>query len=435
MLRRLRSDPRPRNEVAWIIAEKTAQFIIVFAWLKLCTGMLSQKDFGELNLALSMGVVIASLSLAPVRQAYLRHYHAGEKTGEARSSGLILLKWYAAVTVGVLLAGALLARPISKATGIGVWTAPAMGLFFLTNQWRMLGTEVLMIRRERRASAIRTVCFLLGQLGLAALAFVLWQRTAAAVLIASAIVAVIVALTVIVPMIKRLRAYPAGVPSTMTAMIVPFGVPYGLLLVCQWVQSFADRYVLAGFVDLESVGLYTAAFQLCGVPYMLMLGVLHALLTPIAYQRGVDVSEPRQLWSADKVLLAGFGVYAALGILGILLYGLAGRPLLVLATNEQYALPVHQILLLATARFLQCFLGLCQVLFAVHKRVFSLLALRGLGAALTLAISWIAVSRYGLSGAITGSAIAALLCTILVLFGPNGCFWLVYRNRKRATQA
>src|SRR5262249_31795486 len=158
------------------------------------------------------------------------------------------------------------------------------------------------------------------------------------------------------------------------------------LFVFHWLQNFGDRYLVKTLLDAESVGLYVAAYQVCGIPYTLLGRVTHDLLTPIAYQRGRDQSDPAQLWAADRILLAGIATQIGVGTAMLGFYALFGQQLLALLTNEHFVLPTSTLVALAAARFAQAVTQEIQPIFAVHHQAGTMLWFRFVGAFLTIAI-------------------------------------------------
>jgi O-antigen/teichoic acid export membrane protein len=429
------ANPRMRGEARWVIGHKLIEFVLVFVGLKLYTNLMTREAFGEFNLALAAVGLLGDALVSPVTHAYYRYLPQAEAQGAARSASVSFLRLYAAVTIGLALIVGALTEPLSRWLGIGLLTALGTGLMLLTNRWRALGVEISEMRRERRAAMTQNLGFVLAQTGLVGLALWWWQGTVFAALAAYSTAAAVFAIGGTLPIMRQMLARPSAiVEHRLGQMVVGFGIPYGLLLVCQWVQTFAERYILGVRMDFDSVGAYVAAYQVCGVPFMLFSSILNWLGVPIAYERARDVDDPRQLWSADKVLLACVGVYLTLGLAMLPLYAMFGGRITELLTSSEYVLPGGIILALAGARFIQCLGVLLQAFFAVHQRMGKSLLFRFLGGLLVVPISWFAVGWYGLEGAAVGVLISGVIYTILVCASPGGCLHLV-RGAHRAQRA
>ena len=423
-------DPRIRRETSWVIFHKLAEFVVTFVALKLFTNIMTKEAYGEFNLALLGTLLITSLVVMPMNQAYFRYLPQAEADGVARSAGASLLRWNAIATVLVAALAALFTLPLSRGLGLGAWTVLAAGLVFLANRWRSLGIQALDFQRRRKACAVQNVGFLAVRIVTIVAVLVLWDRSAASALFGHAIAAALFAVFATRFVVHAVRAQPPGAASDIARMVRQFGVPYGAVLILQWIQSSAERYILAVQLDLETAGLYAAAYQVCGIPFMLFSSVFTTLALPIVYQRAKIVTDSRQLWSADRLVLGCIFVYLALGGVMLAFYWLWGQQLLSLLTSKGFVLPATTILVLAIARYVQCLGLLLQMFFSVHQRMGASLGFRAVGSVLVVVVSWYTVKWYGVSGAAVGILISGLIYTMLVFMVPGGCLSLVREARR-----
>jgi hypothetical protein len=101
--RRIASTPRLRAEFGWVLANKIAELGLQFALLKVLTTRLGKKEYGEFNLAETAVMLVGTIVLMPVHEAYMRDYHGGIARGYKRSAALVLIRWYALATLGTAL--------------------------------------------------------------------------------------------------------------------------------------------------------------------------------------------------------------------------------------------------------------------------------------------------------------------------------------------
>ncbi len=399
------SSPRLRSEVLWVGVHKTLEFMLLFAMLKVFSGLLGKAGYGEFSLAANALQVLSALLIMPVQQSYMRRLQAIRSEGSGRDAGMIVLRWYAVVTLSVAVLAFALTAPLGRLLGLGKLTVMATGLMFLGNRWRLLGTNLLDFQRHRKACAIRNLGFKALQVICAVLFVRVWSASASTVLFAVATSAGVFGVISLYGLLRGIASQPKGVSSNILDTVRTYGLATGALLLFQWMQNMADRYILAGLLGTEPVGLYSAGFQVCGIPFLATFALVFTLVQPIAFQRAKDPSEPRQLWSADKVLLGGVGIYLFTGVLAMPVYALFGPRLLTLLTATEFVLPTHTIVILAFARFVQMFGMLVQVFFNIHDRMGSALRFRAIGAVLMLPISWFAIAwpaiRSGASGTLT----------------------------------
>lgn len=434
ILRQLLNNPRIRGEAAWVLGHKLAEFVVAFAALKLLTNLVSKSVFGEYNLALTGLLLAANLLAIPIARTYERQYHAAEASGTGRSVLAQAMRWYAVVTIGVAVLAAVLTWPAATLFGLEPLTVLAAGLAFLANRWRSLWVGVLDVRRERATCAVQNVGFFAVQTILAALAVYFISPTAMAALFAYAGAAAIFGAIGLRGLLRDLRRQAPGEHADLSRMMMTFGAPLGILLVCQWLQNFAERYVLTIQLDLDAVGLYVAAYQVCGIPFTLLHAVLSVLVLPIAYQRAKDTTDAAQVYAGDRVLLAGVGCYVVVGALMIMAYWLGGQYLLRLLTAADYVLPAATLVCVAAARYLICLGMLLQMFFKVHQRMAALLIFGIIGGLMVIPASWFAVKLYGVLGAALGVLISGAIYNALVILAPGGCLSLIRTVRAARTR-
>jgi O-antigen/teichoic acid export membrane protein len=420
------------SEGAWVLAHKVVELGFNILTLKLLTTLMrgAPSAYGEFNLALTATVLMANVLLLPVNQAYLRGYHTAASNRTLPAMTSVLMRWYTWATVAVAVVAAVWTRPIAAWFGLEPWTPLATGIVFLTNRWRMLGIEVMEVARERRAWTLTNVGFLAAQLVAVAAVALYWGASASGALLAYGVTAGLFAVFNVARFSRVARGAGSG-DGRFGGLIVSYGIPAALLLLLQAVQSFADRYILGMWASLEAVGRYVAAYQVCGVPYMFLMGALQALCVPIAFQRAQDVDDPRQTWAGDRVIVFSVLAYTFLGLLALGAFMLWGEQVLRLSTAAEFAVPWSVLVVLAAGRFLQGFSLLLQNFFAVHQMMSASLGFRSVGAALTLPICWILIRSNGMYGAAVASAVSVTLYGLIVSFGPGGCFWLVRDARRR----
>lgn len=430
---RLVFEPRLRAELGWLLGLRLFELALLLATLKILTQLMSQHEFGEFQLVQSGEMLVTYLLSTCMIEAYRRYYHTAEERGEQRASVRVLVRWYAAVTVGAVLVGAALTAPLAGPLGLGTWTLLAGALLYATNRWKLMFTEILDVQRERRiASFYYAGCSVL-QLVLVFVFVRFISGSAASATLAYALACGVFAAVGIPWLLRGIAARGGGAETGLIRMLWQFGAPYAALMLLQWLQSSSDRFLLAYFLDKDAVAVYMVTFQFTGAPFGLMAGLLSNFVLPIAYRRARDVGDPRQLWAADKVLLGANLGYAVLSAATLLLLALVGPWLIARFSDESYALPAWIVVTIALSRLMQWWAILIQGVFAVHQQVLPSLRFRAVGALLTVPICWWSIKYHGIGGAAVGTAVAAAAYNLLLVLGPGGCFWLIRRNRARAS--
>jgi len=432
MLQSIWTNSRLRGEVGWVLSNKVGEVGLHFLAVKLFTNILGKAIYAEYSLVLNAAQVVYAATMVPIHEAYLRYHHTATADGVVGHAGRIVIRWCAVVTVVVATLAAVVSVPLSGRANLGTWTIMAGGIAFLSYHWRRSGVEILDMKRQRRAVATQNLSFLMIQITLVSLVNWYWTPAAYRALLSHALVAAVFGAIAIRPFFREVFTQPVERKSDIRGMVLRFGVPYGLLRICQWVQGFSERFILWAQLDPATVGLYVAAYPLCGVPYMLTLAVYRALLVPVAYQRAKDIRDPGQVWAADKVLLIGAAAYVVFGAMALPVYLLLGARLLTLLTNADFVLPSTTLLAIATARYMQSLGGVFDAFFAVHQRMANSLSFRLVGGLVVVPICWFAIQEYALLGAALGVLVASAIYILVACFGPGGCFHLVYTARREA---
>lgn len=434
-VRRVAGNSRLRGEVTWSLGHRSLDYIFVLVELKLLTNLLSKEAYGEYSLITTALLLVASVAIFPMHHSFLRYFHTAPGDGAARTAGRQMLAWFAIVTGTFFSLCAIFTLALSNAFALERWAVLAAGACFVFDRFRGLCLELLEVQRRRRAGAMQNIgCHVLF-VALLLVSRATGVSTATAALTATAFSSGLLAVIGVRALWRDLLPREGRQPGNLRSLVWTFGVPYAVLLTMQWVQTFSDRYMIEIQYDAKRVAQYATVYQVCGIPYMLAYNMAHWLLVPIAYQRAKDVTDARQLRSADRVVLAGIGVYVAAGAPLIGLYWLIGEPLVAALTSKQYVLPAATLALVAAARFLSCLAPLIQNIFLVHQKTANSLVYRVIGAALALPICWWTIGRYEIWGAALGALISGGLYLLIVVVGPGGCLWLVRSTRAQAAAA
>jgi len=428
----LARNTRLRGELGWVLGAKVGEFLLFLVLLKVLTTSLGKDGYGEYNLVETSLILIAAALLSPVSESFLRELHQSRKRGDTRHAGFFVLRWYSAITVGVAMLGFLAAFGLADTFAVAPSTIVAAGLAFFADRWRILGLEVLSMRRQRRRWALSSLVYGATLVATMSTTFFWFTPTPSAAIYTYAATAAIFAGLVTGPMIAEIMASPAGPKSNIGSMAVAFGIPFGLLLLLQWIQGFADRFLIKGLLeDAAAVGLYAAAYQICGAPFTLLFRTTQHLLRPVAYQKG-DSRNLSTLWSADRILLAGIAVQIVCGTLaGIFLVWLGPR-IIVLLTNSTFQIDRLTIAALTVGRFAQMIGASVQPIFAIHHAMGRLLYFRLTGAVLTIALCYPLTVHYGIIGTAVGTALALTSYLVVLLVAPKGALSLLIAARRAA---
>jgi O-antigen/teichoic acid export membrane protein len=427
----------PISELGWIIGNKVLGVALTFACLKILTRSLGPEGFGEFNLVLTLNVLLAAVTTVPFQQAYLRYFHQARDEGAVWPLTVRVIRAYAAGSVCVLAIGFGLSGGIAEWATLGRWTIAAGTLVFVLDRWRMFGIQVLNIQRCRREWAIQQTGFLFAQ---AAFSVVLFRALGGSVVVALgayAVASAIFALAGATAMLRlrgrdhsSIHSYHRGV---LRAGVVRFGVPYGVLVALQWMQAFSDRYLLGLMVDLHSVGVYVAAYQLCGVPFTLGSQVIHTFVVPVAYESAKSGEDLECVARAQRAVILAIAVYLGVGAIAVGVLAMFGTSALVLVADSRFTVPAGLVAVLAVGRYLEGLSSILQVSFEVRQEMRDVLWLRVAAAVGMVAGCYVLIGRFGLMGAAMAN-LAVLAAYNLGLVVRSGLGELIRQAREVPVQ-
>ncbi len=427
--------PRLRSEAGWVLCNKMGEFGLAFVELKLLAAIMGPLVFAEYRLVLTALLLLGHALIMPMQQAYLRYSHTAHNEGMSQAADRIAKRWLTVVTLSVVVLAAVTSKPLSHWLGLHPWTLLAGGFVFLGNRWRTFTLQTLDFNRQRRIVAILNIGFLATALVTVVVVLRMSSVSASTALFSYASIAVVFGIIGLMYLPRHEAGSSVPGKSGLPNLIRQFGVPYAMLLIFQWVFTFSERYILGIQLDLNSVGIYIAAYMVCGFPFMMGLAFIKGFLLPIAYQRSSDTSDAGRFWSANVILLTGIAVYIVVGALTLPIYGLFGTRILELMTSSEYTLSTSTLVCLAVARYFQCLGPLLESIFAVHKRVTGFLRYRLLGGLVVIPLLWFAINWKGVDGAAQGILAANVVFIVAVTLGPGGCLGMIQTARRNASKA
>lgn len=262
------------------------------------------------------------------------------------------------------------------------------------------------MQRPWAFSTVRTG-IALSRHGLGLILLILASNNLAAYFGGWAVGALIIALSVwiITGAWRHLSARMVSTDVVRTFLV--FGLPITLVVLANTAQTTGIRYILQYFLGSEATGLFSAAYDLGGVPVLVFQSIVMLGLYPLA----IDAFEKHG--QIDGIVHDGLRYFFLAAIPLVLLLGLLAEPALTVFAGTQYtqAWPVLAVSCVGTLAY-----GLSQYFslwFLVSKRTGRWAAINLTAAALNIVFSSMLVPKWGY--------IAAAWCTAaahgLILLG------------------
>lgn len=421
---------RVRHESMWVAVHKSGELVLMVVTLKLFTAVMGVELYGAYSLWLAAMLLVGHVVIVPVQQAFLRREHQALESAQIGHDTAFLIRWFQVsgiVLVGVALLAGLTGR---LPAGLQAATLVIAALGFVAERWRLCGVLQLENRRMRKEATLQDLGAIAVRGVVTVTVLIAFGRSQLLALACLAGTAAIFAVPTIRRMLRERTAAGAREQSgDLWRAVLAYGYPAGALMACQWVQNSSERFILGLRLDIASAGMYIAAYQICGVPFMWALAVLRSLLLPVAFQRSGYAEAPDGLWPAYRVLALGVVAYAGSGLLCLPLYYLFGDDAVRLIAGPEFVLSPVVLTTLALTRFLQCLGPLLEGFFLVRRDVSASLLYRLAASVVVVPACWFLIGRYGVAGAAAGVFLGAVVYVGGMIGGPGGVLALVRKAR------
>ena len=194
--------------------------------------------------------------------------------------------------------------------------------------------------------------------------------------------------------------------------MVRFGLPYLPMLTATWVFSIFNRFAIDRVMGRESVGIYSAAFNLTDQS----IGFLYLAIMMAIFPRLVRVFETGDLKSTKHVLEHGLSLYSIIILPAIVGFAILGKEILPLLSSQAFSPAAHLIPFLAINTGI---VGLNQYIskpYELQKKTYRLMLIFIFGAVVNILVVFPLVKLFGLKGAVASNTISLSIICILLFF-------------------
>lgn len=294
--------------------------------VRVLTGYLSPLQYGQLALAITIAALANQTLMGGLANAVGRYYSIASEQGDLAayvSDGIKLL----AVAAGIILATGLLACGLLLTTDHSGWVMPVLLIIPLAilngcngclNSFQNAARHRAVVSLHGGMEAWLKICF-------AIVAISIMGPTLAAVLTGFVVASASVLVSQL-GFLKRAINTPFSLlirRSERTHWIKPmlgFAWPFSSWGLFTWAQQSSDRWALAAFASVASVGQYNVAYQLGYAPIAMVTNLCSTLLGPVFFSRAGSGDDKLRTAS---VRLYIWGVTCAAAALTLLAFVLA----------------------------------------------------------------------------------------------------------------
>jgi len=309
---------RVGREAVLVSLGQAAAIIGSLFGVRLLTGLLSPKVYGELALAMTASTLVSQVILGPISTGAMRFYGVAKDAGNFRD--------YLAAVCNLAF----------KATGTLLFVVVIVVGLVLTWQanWVLLGVMALVfalisgfnsvLSGIQNAARQRTVVAFHQGLEtwlrfLIAAGLILWIGARSNVALLGYVLAVLIVFVSQLAFFKRFvctaeahNPQGAKAKTQWEKQIFNYSWPFAFWGVFTWVQMATDRWSLQLLGSGHDVGLYAALYQIGYYPISIAAGLVVQFVAPIMFQRAGDAENMQKMKHVYE--LNWYLIYIALGL-------------------------------------------------------------------------------------------------------------------------
>ena len=357
------------------------------------TRLLTPEAYGAYAVAFSAASLAHTLIFTWLEAAMARFYAREAEAGRLDDHFATLYRLYAmlALAFAVLAAGAVWLAPLAA----GLKGPVAAGLLCVPLR------SLARLAQEHRRAAGRVGPSALLDIGQSGGAFLIGAALAvmgaggAAPLLGAGLAAALCAAVVAPGEVKA--AARGHFERGRAADYLHYGLPVSLSLILSLALATTDRFMLAGFLNAQSVGVYHAGYSLSNRTLdvlFIWLGAAGGPAAIAALERGGE-SALRASAREQASLMMLIGLPAAVGL------ALVARPLAELMVGEGLRAGAARVTpwIAASGLFAGVTTYYLHTAFTLARRTRLMLAAMAVPAAANLGLTWLLIPRFGLDGA------------------------------------
>jgi O-antigen/teichoic acid export membrane protein len=285
---------RLSKEGFWIILGQTLAVLGSLVGIRVLTGLLDPKAYGELALGLTVAILANQVVLGPLGNGITRFYAPAAEKGDLYGyfnsvRRLVLLATRVIFFMSLFTVLGLLIMRRMEWIGITVTTF----IFAVFSGYNGILNGVQNAARQRAVVALHQGVEPWARFLISAGLIVFFGATSSVAMLgyASAVVLVLGSQYIF---FKKKISVPEGKHSSETdwaKQMLHFTWPISVFGCFTWLQLGSDRWALQAFTKTADVGRYAVLFQLGYYPITLASGMVSQFLAPIFYQRSGDASD------------------------------------------------------------------------------------------------------------------------------------------------
>jgi len=335
-----------RNELTWIIIGQVLAFVGGFFAIKILTNVMGAEGYGQLALGVTIAGLCNLFVYGPLGQTVSRYYSVCRERGNLETYFYTLKKTH---LVSVVALSICVLFVVIFAWLIGLenkWAQLIVAAVFfgivsgISSSFQYLQSAV----RQRKIVAIHQAAEAWLRPGLGILALIWLSNSASVAFLGFFIGTLVITLSQFFFAMRttQIRSYWSGDISsddvrkkTQQEFSIYYRTLSGLAIFSVF-SVYADRWILQGMLDQNSVGIYVAIFQIASAPIVFLFNFTTRYVEPIIFERvGASGSDAR-VKSSDRFLYKVIAIFFVLLVPIIGISFLFGEPLVLMLTSAEF---------------------------------------------------------------------------------------------------
>ncbi len=409
------------TEGAWAAGGQVIYSLGLLAGIKAITSMVPPSVYGLLALYIALLNLCSGIFARPFIHAGLRFYHdAAGKDEFARLRAVLggLLQRSSAVVVLLIFSGGLIYVQISRRAGFSL--PFLLAALLIADIWRSYESSLLNAARNQRRFALWLAVEGWFRPAGAVVAIHYWEPSAEAILAGYTAGAFLALAVFNRPSAVEPPALAGRLKEDRESLrnkVVEYAKPlFGLALV-GWISSTGDRYLLAGMMGMQEVGIYAAAYGLIIRPFMLVETVVELTVRPLYFQAVACGQSERE----KRILAIWLGLAGSVCLIGIVMVFFLKDWITSVFLGAGFEQSSQLMPYIAAGASLAAMSHVLEKPFYAHLQTRPVLVIQSLVAAFGLFTTFVCIRWWGLPGAARAVPIYyGFQCGLTILYAKMG---------------
>lgn len=309
------------NEFGWVGVAMALQLIGQVATIKVLTNLLVPSEYGEINLVNSVLQLVELVLFFPFLQAAGRFSPEYRPVGGFFSPFWLVRRFhwviYSIIALGAAVAVVLLSVFHYNHLVLLLIVGIVLLWFEITREHWL---TIAHVDRQRKIIALFRAADVWGRLLAVFLLLRIFPTNALFVLISWSCLSA----AIVIPLRRLVLRATHSIESNkhspipeLREQVFNFAIPFAVVSIFTWMQTWADRWVLSAFMGQQAVGTLAVATQLGSIPFNSLSGVLINFAGPIIYQMIGASKDEHTYRRVGRALRTLYLAYVLISLLGL----------------------------------------------------------------------------------------------------------------------